>query len=111
MFWLYVAGYTAGRTWIEALRVDTANHFFGIRLNVFTSVLVFLLALVMLYLLRRRTREDPARLWGRAPRGQGDEPAVVPVGAGSTPLPEHSGPTDPTGRPDDDAAGRDGTRD
>ena len=81
VFWLYVAGYTAGRTWIEALRVDTANKFFGIRLNVFTSVLVFLLALVMLYLLRKRGREDPARLWGRPPKGDVEPTASAPAGS------------------------------
>ncbi len=28
-FALYVAGYTLGRTWIEMLRIDPANHFLG----------------------------------------------------------------------------------
>lgn len=41
-FALYVMAYTAGRCWIEMLRTDEANHFFGIRLNVFVSVVVFL---------------------------------------------------------------------
>jgi prolipoprotein diacylglyceryl transferase len=39
---LYVMGYTAGRFWIEALRSDHANHFLGLRLNDWTSILVFL---------------------------------------------------------------------
>jgi len=43
-FALYVAGYTAGRVWIEALRIDTANEILGLRLNVWTSVIVLLLA-------------------------------------------------------------------
>ena len=30
---LYVPAYTVGRAWIEALRVDHANHFLGLRLN------------------------------------------------------------------------------
>ena len=41
-FAVYVAGYTLGRTWIEMLRIDPANHIFGLRINVFTSVIVFL---------------------------------------------------------------------
>jgi prolipoprotein diacylglyceryl transferase len=45
-FALYVMAYTAGRFWIEMLRTDDANHFFGIRLNVFTAALVFLGALI-----------------------------------------------------------------
>jgi prolipoprotein diacylglyceryl transferase len=40
-FALYVALYTAGRGWIEALRIDDAHKFFGLRLNDWTSVLVF----------------------------------------------------------------------
>lgn len=42
---LYVMGYTVGRGWIEALRIDHANHFFGLRLNDWTSIIVFLLGL------------------------------------------------------------------
>ena len=42
---LYVMGYTAGRAWIEALRTDHANHFLGLRLNDWTSIIVFLLGL------------------------------------------------------------------
>jgi prolipoprotein diacylglyceryl transferase len=43
---LYVMGYTAGRSWIEALRIDHANHFLGLRLNDWTSIVVFLAGLV-----------------------------------------------------------------
>ena len=43
-FALYVAGYTAGRGWIEYLRIDTVNYVFGLRLNVWTSIVVFLCA-------------------------------------------------------------------
>ena len=54
-FAVYVAGYTLGRTWIEMLRIDPANHIFGLRINVFTSVIVFLGAVVFL-ILRRQPR-------------------------------------------------------
>lgn len=50
---LYVMAYTVGRGWIEYLRIDTANHFFGLRLNVWTSIIVFLAALIV-FLWRRR---------------------------------------------------------
>jgi prolipoprotein diacylglyceryl transferase len=43
---LYVMGYTAGRAWIEALRTDHANHFLGLRLNDWTSIVVFIGGLV-----------------------------------------------------------------
>ncbi|MGZ4650605.1 MAG: hypothetical protein ACXV3A_08735, partial [Kineosporiaceae bacterium] len=37
--------YAAGRFWIEALRIDPANHILGLRLNLWTSLLVGLGAL------------------------------------------------------------------
>ncbi|MGW3246389.1 prolipoprotein diacylglyceryl transferase [Streptomyces sp. NPDC001070] len=43
-FALYVAAYTVGRFWIEYLRVDDAHHFLGLRLNDWTSILVFVAA-------------------------------------------------------------------
>lgn len=45
-FALYVAGYTAGRGWIEYMRVDEAHDVLGLRLNVWTSILVFVAAVV-----------------------------------------------------------------
>src|SRR5204863_3960052 len=45
-FALYVMAYTLGRTWIEAMRTDTATHILGQRINVWVSILVFLGALV-----------------------------------------------------------------
>ena len=44
VFALYVMGYTLGRVWIEALRTDHANHILGLRLNIWTSIIVFALA-------------------------------------------------------------------
>jgi prolipoprotein diacylglyceryl transferase len=60
-FALYVAGYTAGRFWIELMRSDPATMVFGLRINVITSCVVFLAALVYL-VLARKGREDPATL-------------------------------------------------
>lgn len=48
VFALYVLLYTAGRVWIEALRIDTANTILGLRLNIWTSILVGLGALIYL---------------------------------------------------------------
>jgi prolipoprotein diacylglyceryl transferase len=56
-FALYVALYCAGRLWIELLRIDDANRFFGIRINVFTAVVVGLLAVAYLVWQRGRPRE------------------------------------------------------
>ncbi|MGN6243207.1 MAG: prolipoprotein diacylglyceryl transferase [Motilibacteraceae bacterium] len=41
-FALYVALYTVGRSVTEALRIDTAEHVLGLRLNQWTSIVVFL---------------------------------------------------------------------
>ena len=43
---LYVMAYTAGRAWIEMLRIDTVEyeHVLGLRLNVWTSIILFCLA-------------------------------------------------------------------
>ena len=49
---LYAAGYCVGRSWIEALRVDDANHFFGVRLNDYVSGIVFLAAVTFLVVRR-----------------------------------------------------------
>ena len=64
VFWLYVAGYTLGRGWIEMLRIDTANKFFGIRINVFTAIVLFVVAVAILIARRHVGREDPASLQG-----------------------------------------------
>lgn len=53
-FALYVMAYCAGRVWIEYLRVDTVNHVFGLRLNVWTSIVVFVLASVYFVVVGRR---------------------------------------------------------
>ncbi|MFI8446952.1 prolipoprotein diacylglyceryl transferase [Streptomyces erythrochromogenes] len=45
-FALYVAAYCVGRGWIEYMRVDEAHHILGVRLNVWTSIVVFVLAVV-----------------------------------------------------------------
>ena len=70
VFALYVLLYSSGRGFIETLRIDDANQFFGIRLNVFTSVIIALGALVYLVVSARLRpgREDPATL-GAARQG------------------------------------------
>ncbi|MEH1126034.1 prolipoprotein diacylglyceryl transferase [Micromonospora sp. CPCC 206061] len=55
-FALYVMAYTVGRFWIELMRTDEANKILGVRLNVITSVVVFLGALI--YFLRVRGPQE-----------------------------------------------------
>jgi prolipoprotein diacylglyceryl transferase len=59
-FALYVMAYTAGRFWIEALRIDEAQVILGMRLNGWVSVLVFLGAL--LYFVRVKGPQEHLRV-------------------------------------------------
>ncbi|MVA75979.1 prolipoprotein diacylglyceryl transferase [Auraticoccus sp. F435] len=102
-FALYVVLYALGRFWIEALRIDPANEFGGLRLNNYTTLVLLVGGLLWLvWLLRFRPgledsvepgapstdaeAEQPAP--SRAVRDEpaGDEPAgEEPAGARSRP--------------------------
>jgi prolipoprotein diacylglyceryl transferase len=58
-FALYVMAYCVGRFWVEALRIDEAQHILGMRLNDWTAILVFAGALA--YFVRTRGAQ-PERL-------------------------------------------------
>lgn len=87
LFWLYAMYYTLGRVWIEALRIDDAEQIslFGIttRLNVWTSIFVFIAALAIFFILGRRGRPvpDTPYLPGREPEktAEKDPGAVTSV--------------------------------
>ncbi|KRE72638.1 prolipoprotein diacylglyceryl transferase [Arthrobacter sp. Soil762] len=76
LFWLYAMYYTLGRVWIEAMRIDDAEqiNLFGIttRLNVWTSIFVFVAALIVFVLLGLKGRPEPD-----TPFLAGREPAAV----------------------------------
>jgi prolipoprotein diacylglyceryl transferase len=91
-FALYVASYCAGRLWIELLRTDPAETFFGVRLNVFTSVVVGLLAVAYIFWQRGRPRE------------------VLHRGAQEGPRTPDADDTEPAGTARPGAAGEDGHR-
>ena len=77
VFWLYVMVYTLGRGWIEALRIDPATMIGPFRLNVWTSIVLFVVALVAFVLVRRRHPGRETTLQRRAPADQ-DQEAEVP---------------------------------
>jgi len=81
-FALYVMLYAIGRGFIESLRIDEAHHFFGIRLNVFTAIVVALGALLYIVVSSRVRpgRETPAEL---------DPRTVAAVAAPSDDVVEH----------------------
>lgn len=53
-FALYVATYCLGRLWFELLRIDDATHVLGLRVNIFTSVIIGLGAVGYLIVSARR---------------------------------------------------------
>jgi prolipoprotein diacylglyceryl transferase len=76
-FALYLALYAVGRSWIEALRVDHANHIAGLRLNDWMTLIVF--ASAVSYLLARRERPAKPSI------GETDDADEAATGQGSDP--------------------------
>ncbi|MFG1701929.1 prolipoprotein diacylglyceryl transferase [Nonomuraea sp. M3C6] len=92
LFALYVAGYTLGRFWIEGLRIDPvggvdhAVTFLGLRINQWTAIVLFVGALVYLWVTRKKDSEeivvpvtatyvDPAHPADQADTEDSDDPA------------------------------------
>jgi prolipoprotein diacylglyceryl transferase len=75
-FALYLALYAVGRGWIEALRIDEAQEFFGLRLNDYVMAVVYVGALIYLVLRRRVEREEQV---------EPEQPRATPVAAASPP--------------------------
>jgi prolipoprotein diacylglyceryl transferase len=94
-FALYAMLYTAGRGWIESLRIDTVNHIGPFRLNVWTSIIVFLLALAYFVAARNRVPADPD-----APASEAGDAEVAEVPAADTSDAEPGAESDPVA--DDD---------
>jgi prolipoprotein diacylglyceryl transferase len=104
-FALYVMAYTVGRFWIEALRIDPAHGFGGLRLNNWVSIVVFLGALI--YFLRVKgpqefikvdedgtmhvvTADGAPIVWRSAPKSTVDSSAAPPPSAASDAAPSSS---------------------
>ena len=79
VFALYVLLYTAGRIWIEALRIDSANTVLGVRLNVWTALIVGLAALGYLVV---SARMRPGREESLIRPGARDAEASAPTSVG-----------------------------
>ncbi|WP_328994804.1 prolipoprotein diacylglyceryl transferase [Kribbella sp. NBC_01245] len=74
-FALYVAGYTLGRGWIEYMRIDSVNHVFGLRLNVWTSIILFIAAIAY-FVISQRLRPGQEDLQALGTPTPDDEPAA-----------------------------------
>ena len=71
--------YTAGRFWIEALRIDTVTEIAGFRLNNYTSLILFLAALAWLIWLVRNRPGREAVVEGPDRAGPDPEPRPDPI--------------------------------
>jgi prolipoprotein diacylglyceryl transferase len=58
IFALYVATYTFLRFFVEGLRIDTAKNISGLRLNQWTSIIVFAVAVIYLTKTRLQTKNS-----------------------------------------------------
>ncbi|MBF5083557.1 prolipoprotein diacylglyceryl transferase [Quadrisphaera sp. INWT6] len=107
VFLAYVVVYCLGRVWIEALRIDPAEQVLGLRLNIWTCLVVGLAALVAFVVSARRHPgvEESVLVPGRTPAAEGaasdgaaggadDETAVTPAAAPA----EESGERDAASR-------------
>ena len=91
-FALYVMAYCLGRGWIEHLRIDSVeyNDVLGLRLNEWTSIVLFAAALAYFVIAGRKhpapeSRETSVYLPGRDPQETADAPgadvtATTPAG-------------------------------
>ena len=109
VFWLYVMVYVSGRLWIETVRIDTAVEVGGLRINVWVSIAVLALAVVMYVALGRRQ----ARLATRVPRhllaapagaraDDGDDAAILDADGDDASAHSAGASADPADAPDGD---------
>jgi prolipoprotein diacylglyceryl transferase len=107
-FALYVMGYTAGRGWIEYLRIDDVqmNDVLGLRLNVWTSIVLFVAAAAYFVWSARRhpgreesVLREPAASGGGAGDGttaEGGDSTLTDVGPTTPSEPAEAGEAPPT---------------
>jgi len=77
LFALYVAGYTVGRFWIEGMRVDPAHEILGLRLNQWTSIVIFVGAVAYFWWARGKTTEESLGVEPAQPADAGQETSAA----------------------------------
>lgn len=82
VFALYVLGYCVGRLVFELVRIDSATLILGVRVNVFTSVLVGLGALIYIIVSARKRPGRETSVY-RDPGPATDEESDEPIRTGS----------------------------
>ncbi|WP_066163028.1 prolipoprotein diacylglyceryl transferase [Gordonia hydrophobica] len=76
LFAMYVAGYCVGRFGIELMRDDFATHIFGVRINVFTSAIVFLCAALYVVMAPKGREQGLTMYWPDRAEELAEEGAV-----------------------------------
>ena len=97
LFALYVTGYSAFRIFEESLRIDSSEHFLGLRLNFYVASVLTVAGLIWFVITQRR---KPASAGPDAPPGAG----VSAVAAAATGSQSRSGETTARDQPGDTAA-------
>jgi len=69
LFALYVAGYSGYRVFEESIRIDSSEHFLGLRLNMFVAVLLTVIGVVWFVIAQHR----PERPYTVLPPGAAHE--------------------------------------
>jgi prolipoprotein diacylglyceryl transferase len=108
---LYIMIYTVGRAWIEMLRIDNVelDDVGGLRFNVWTSLVLFVAALVWFVVSARRRpgREESVYVEGRGPAAAPDAP--VPSDETEVTSPDSARSDVPSTEADADRGGSSGT--
>jgi hypothetical protein len=97
VFALYLVIYGIGRSWIEALRIDPAHHFYGLRLNDWTSIAI-VVAGVIAYLVSARLHpgREVVLVRGAAAEDASVEPATDTATSATAEVTETTDVTEPT---------------
>ena len=86
LFAVYVAAYTFGRFWVESLRIDFAHTFGGLRLNDWTSVVIFVVAVGFVIAGLRPQTGSPPRRHRRSRRAGTADRTMTPPGLPPLPV-------------------------
>jgi prolipoprotein diacylglyceryl transferase len=79
LFALYVAGYSAFRIFEESVRIDSSEHFLGLRLNFYVATILTIIGLVWFYFSQRRPAVPAGEGTGTVPAAGPGEPSPADV--------------------------------
>ena len=78
LFALYIAGYSAFRIFEESVRIDSSEHFLGLRLNFYVALVMTLVGLAWFISCQRKPMPEPSAVSG--PGHDGEDDAAVDAG-------------------------------